>query len=182
MPPRRPRRLSSFSYTGRYSYFTTFCTYERRIPFTSDERVDCVRSEILRTCTERLFAVPAGVIMPDHVHLLIEGLDDKSHFKSSMKVARQRSAHAFQDRFGERLWQVGYFEHIIRDADDAAERIRYIRENPVKAGLCERPDDYPYSWWPGRPWNPLEVRGDARRNVRSNLRSDVRSDIRSAEL
>src|SRR3954465_6960318 len=115
MTLRRPRRLASFAYRGRYAYFLTFCSYDRRDVFTSDARVECARSEILRTCTERGFAVPAGVFMPDHLHLLVRGLEEASEFRPCMKVARQRSARAFQCAFEMRLWQEGYFDHVVRD-------------------------------------------------------------------
>ena len=124
----------------------------------SVEQVRCVHTEILRTATERQFAVPAGVYMPDHVHLLVRGLSAQSEFKSFMKVLRQRSAHAFRRAFGERLWQDGYFDRVIRDVDDERERIRYIVHNPTDARLCENPHEFGFSWWPGRPMPLTDVR------------------------
>ena len=145
---RRPRRLRSFSYRGKYSYFVTFCTHDRRDAFTSPERVECARFEILRTCSERRFAVPAGAFMSDHVHLLVRGLDEESDFKSCMKLVRQRSSCAFRSTFEERLWQDGFFDHVVRDADDERRVIRYILENPVRAELSGRAAEYSYSWAP----------------------------------
>ena len=159
MSKRRPGRLKSFPYIGKYSYFLTFCTFDRREAFTDVEPVEYVHSEILRTCAEREFEVTAGVFMPDHLHMVVRGLTDRSNLKSGMKLARQRSAHTFRIRVGGSLWQDGYFDHIIRDADDERERVRYIVQNPLQAHLCEEPGDYPYSWWPGRPWDPARVRG-----------------------
>jgi len=102
--------------------------------------------------------------MPDHLHLLVRGVDDGSEFKAFMKTMRQRTAHSFKRQFGERLWQDGYFDHIVRDADAEREKIQYIGNNPVKAGLCRQPDEHPYSWWPGRSMNLASA------------------DVRSAEL
>ena len=158
MALRRPRRLHSFSYIGRYSYFVTFCTKDRRKVFETDERVDCVLEEILRTCSEQQFAIPAGVFMPDHVHLLVRGLDERSEFKRCMKIARQRSAHAFRRVFGEHLWQEGFFDHIVCDADDERQVIDYIVSNPERAGLCATISAYPHAWWPGRPIDLPDVR------------------------
>ena len=162
MALRRPRRLCSFSYTGRHSYFVTFCTKDRRKAFETDERVDCVRVEILRTCSEQRFAVPAGVFMPDHVHLLVRGLDERSEFKRCMKMARQRSAHAFRRVFGEQLWQEGFFDQIVRDADDERQRIGYIVSNPKRAGLCASTCEYPHAWWPGLSIASKAARPDVR--------------------
>ena len=144
MRQRRPPRLKSFSYRGKYRYFVTFCAFERRQAFTSPDRVGCVRSEILRTCIERGFAVIAQVFMPDHLHMLLEGRTDESHFPSCMTLARQRSAHAFRAAFHERLWQEGYFDVVIRDADHARLVITYIVNNPVRDGLCTSPNEFPY--------------------------------------
>jgi putative transposase len=143
---RRPRRLGSFPYVGKYAYFVTFSTRDRCEAFSSEARVECVRSEILRTCSERRFALPAGVFMPDHLHLLVRGLDEGSAFKSCMKLVRQRSSCAFRRAFEERPWQDGFFERVIRDADDERGVIRYIVENPVRAGLSSCAEEYPYSW------------------------------------
>ena len=43
------------------------------------------------------------------------------------------------------IWQKGYNEHRIRDADEYAKQVEYLWMNPVKAGLTENPEEYPYS-------------------------------------
>jgi REP element-mobilizing transposase RayT len=89
----------------------------------------------------------------------VRGLDHDSAFKSCMKVVRQRSSRAFKCAFDECLWQEVYFDHVVRDADNEREVIRYIVENPVRAGLCASAGDYRYSWWPGHPMTLTDVRG-----------------------
>ena len=84
--------------------------------------------------------------MPDHAHFLFEGLDDRSHFTSCITVARQRSARTFRKEFRERLWQDGYFDRVLRDLVETGNAIRYIADNPVRAGLCARSEDYAYCW------------------------------------
>jgi putative transposase len=148
MKLRRPRRLHSFTYVGKYSYSVTFCTRGRHDAFISGERVECVRLQILRTCTELRFAVSAAVYMPNHLHMLVTGLDRQSDFKKCMTLSRARSALAYREAFKDRLWQDGYFERVLRDADDAREVLRYIANNPVDAGLCSNPEAYPYLWAP----------------------------------
>jgi REP element-mobilizing transposase RayT len=120
----------------------TFCTHDRLKLFNSDERVECVRQQILRTCDERRFAIPAGVFMPDHLHLLVRALDKGSPFISCMTLARSRSALTYRRTFGTDLWQDGYVDHVVRDADDERRVTRYIRDNPVEARLCVRPEDF----------------------------------------
>jgi REP-associated tyrosine transposase len=82
--------------------------------------------------------------MPDHAHILVEGLTAAADLRSFAKMAKQRSGGVYRRRFRERLWQEGYFERVLRDLDDAWECARYIINNPVRAGLVGLPHDYPF--------------------------------------
>jgi REP element-mobilizing transposase RayT len=80
--------------------------------------------------------------MPDHVHLLIEGLDDESDLRRFAKLAKQRSGSRHKRKTGERLWQDGYFERALWDDDDGRDLARYIVNNPVRKRLVTSPRDY----------------------------------------
>ena len=43
------------------------------------------------------------------------------------------------------IWQVGFYEWTIRDQDDWKTKVEYIRDNPVRARLVERAEDWPFS-------------------------------------
>jgi len=116
MPHRRPPRLRNFDYIGCHRYFVTCSTAERRKAFEEAEAVDCVRSQILRTCSERSFAELTSVFMPDHLHLLLEGQSAASAFLPFMKVMRQRTAMFYRRLTGYSLWQDGYFGPDFRFA------------------------------------------------------------------
>lgn len=146
MPHRRPPRLPAFEYKGPYRYFVTCCTFARERFFTTDDPVELVRSQILRTCRERDFALLADIYMPDHIHLLVEGRSDEADFKRLMMVLRQRAAVAFKARTGKILWQDGYFERVLRKEEDTGSVVEYLAHNPVRAGLVETIADYPYLW------------------------------------
>ncbi len=45
----------------------------------------------------------------------------------------------------ERFWQKEYFDRFIRNARHFAKVVAYIENNPVKARLCEKPEDWPFS-------------------------------------
>jgi REP element-mobilizing transposase RayT len=51
----------------------------------------------------------------------------------------------FPRQTGKTLWQISFFDHILRTAEDLSETTEYILLNPVRAGLVQRPRDYPYS-------------------------------------
>jgi REP element-mobilizing transposase RayT len=57
--------------------------------------------------------------MPDHAYLLVEGLAHDSDLRCFAKMAKQRSGGVYRRRWGQRLWQEGYYERVLRDEDDA---------------------------------------------------------------
>ena len=41
-------------------------------------------------------------------------------------------------------WQEGFFDHLLRNAESYSEKWDYVRMNPVRAGLCREPEQWPY--------------------------------------
>jgi putative transposase len=62
-----------------------------------------------------------------------------------MKVFKQRGAHKTRQWRDGRLWQEGYYEHVIRGDGTTTKIARYVLDNPVRAELVENPEEYPYS-------------------------------------
>lgn len=88
----------------------------------------------------------AYVVMPDHVHIIIKPY---SGIKLSQIMQNLKGSTAFQinkilKRKG-KFWQDENFDHLIRDAIGLRNKWEYIKENPVKATLVNKPEDYPYS-------------------------------------
>lgn len=86
----------------------------------------------------------AYCFMPDHAHLLIEA-PAGSNVIRFVHAFKQATGFAFSRRAGARLWQKSYFDRILRSDDHTNDVADYILANPVRAGLVERPQDYPYS-------------------------------------
>ena len=86
------------------------------------------------------------MFMPDHLHLVIEGLDRQSSFVRFMSVFRRRSSTSRSWAGRGRLWQDGYFERVLREDERTDGVAAYVVMNPVRAGLVERWQTYPYSW------------------------------------
>jgi REP element-mobilizing transposase RayT len=82
--------------------------------------------------------------MPDHVHLLVEGLTVDADLRRFARNAKQVTGQTYGRRMRTRLWQEGYYDRILRADDDARAIARYIIENPVRAGLAKTPSEYPY--------------------------------------
>lgn len=99
------------------------------------------------------FTVFSFVVMPDHLHLLIQTLGTNvsecmRSFKTntSREINRYLSRTAGVDTRGTNKfqWHARFYDHIIRNAKDFATHLEYIRNNPVRAGLVEHPEGYPY--------------------------------------
>ena len=82
--------------------------------------------------------------MPDHLHLLVEGITAKADLRVFVAEAKRMAAHAAKPFIRGRLWQPGYYDRILRDRDDAYKIIRYILENPARARLPEAQRKYPF--------------------------------------
>ena len=85
--------------------------------------------------------------MPDHLHLLIEGLAEaeSSDCRRFISRAKQFSGYHYAKAFGHRLWQRYGFERVLRDDEATLVVARYILENPLRAGLVGRIEDYPFA-------------------------------------
>jgi putative transposase len=57
---------------------------------------------------------------------------------------KQRAGFAFKQRTGRPLWQPSYHDHVLRDEEVLLKVVRYVLDNPVRAGLVTSPRDYPF--------------------------------------
>jgi len=92
------------------------------------------------------YRLSAWVVMHNHVHMLCTpsagyGLAQIMH---SVKSFTSSEANKMLDRSG-RFWQKEYFDRYIRNARHFSKAVAYIENNPVKANLCEKPEDWPFS-------------------------------------
>jgi REP element-mobilizing transposase RayT len=141
----RSPRLASFSYVGFFRYSLTFCTHRRIPAFTQRDVVLAVLSQIRLTADRFRFAVIAYCFMPDHLHLLVEGLSAASDLRAFADAAKQSSGYRYVRMYGRHLWQASYYDRVLRTDEHTIIVCRYIWRNPVRARLVESPADYPYS-------------------------------------
>ena len=91
------------------------------------------------------YRLSAWVVMPNHVHLLCTPLGHSlAQIMHSLKSFTSSEANKMLNRAG-RFWQKEYFDRYIRDARHSAKVVAYIENNPVKANLCKRASDWPFS-------------------------------------
>ncbi|MBW7894622.1 MAG: transposase [Opitutaceae bacterium] len=101
----------------------------------------------LRHFHGRRYALHAWCVMPNHVHAVVQPLGKHSlaSVLHSWKSYSSNKANRLLNRAGQPFWQRESYDHWIRDEADLAHCIRYTEENPVKAKLCKRSTDWPWS-------------------------------------
>ena len=142
---RHPHRLAREHYRGRFTYFLTACTYQRREAFLDAELSRAATDHLLHACRKHGFADIAHTLMPDHAHALVEGMRTDSDFLKWIDLWRQLTGHFYKSRTGDSLWQEGYWDYTLRDVDAVLPIASYIVWNPVVAGLVQAPEQYPFT-------------------------------------
>jgi putative transposase len=135
-------RTGRFSEPGRI-YLVTTATHQRQ-PFFFHLHVGrLIVNELRRVQQEGKARSMAWVIMPDHLHWLLE-LESAS-LEGVVKQVKAASAVSINRAIGHEgpLWQRGFHDRALRYDDDLAAAARYVILNPVRAGLVKRVGDYP---------------------------------------
>jgi REP element-mobilizing transposase RayT len=84
--------------------------------------------------------------MPNHVHVAYTalGLHAPDEIHHSWKSYTSHKINKLVGRSGT-LWEREAFDHLIRSVEHYEAFVEYIERNPVAAGLCESPEQWPYS-------------------------------------
>ena len=138
-------RLNDTNYIGRRAYFVTQCCDDRRKYFADSARCEWFLSRLRTLSAAHHFAIPAYCIMPDHVHLLVDGLLVTSDFLRFMKALKIKTSREFAVEGKTPLWQKKYFDHILRPKESMDWVAWYIWLNPVRAALARAPGLYPFA-------------------------------------
>ena len=103
--------------------------------------IDVLRSLV----AEHRFKLQDFVVMPDHIHLLVEVGGDMT-IEKAMQLIKGRFSHRLSHEFGYKgeVWQRGFTEVQVLGGESLEQHRRYIAENPVKAGLVDAAEQYPY--------------------------------------
>jgi len=137
-----PWGLTRCHHSGQ-SHFVTFCCYHRRPLFTTDASRRIFESALERVRRSFGLHVYRYVVMPEHVHLLLSEPQQDTLADALKSLKQGVSRRLIGD--AEHFWQKRYYDFNIRNYPQFVEKLRYIHRNPVKAGLCERPEDWQWS-------------------------------------
>lgn len=141
---KRPPRLAQVFQSIRDPlYFVTMVTWQRQ-PLLANHAV--LEAFVERTTLQADIGIAVGrfVIMPDHIHLFVGVSPDQTlsetvkHIKQSITKALRQANPAL------RVWQPGFFDHLLRNGESYREKWLYVQNNPVRAGLCACPEQWPF--------------------------------------
>ena len=129
---------------GGSTYFVTFRTRNIELP-------PAARKLVLEACLyfeNKRYHLWSAVVMPDHVHLLLTPIEEEkgewyslSEILHSIKSFTAKKINKILNKEGN-IWQDESFDRIVRDEKEFLEKWEYIRNNPVKKGLCKISEKY----------------------------------------
>jgi len=134
------------------TYFITFVTQDRYVlpPIARD----IVLRHIVFDHRRRMW-LEVAVVMPEHVHMITTPSPDASGWSFSLstilkgiKGSSSRNVNLALGRCGT-LWQHESFDHELRSDESVREKALYICANPIRRGLVNGTDEYPWIW---REW------------------------------
>jgi putative transposase len=123
------------------TFFITTATYNRRRLFQASANAELFLETLQHYRRLGHYKLHAFVVMPDHVHLILTPQD----------ITLERAVGFIKGGFSHRLaskvpvWRRGFTDHRIRDVADMEARRAYLHMNPVRGGLVESAEHYPYS-------------------------------------
>jgi putative transposase len=126
------------------TFFITTVTWQRTALFRHAQPAELMMVVLKHYGEQKKYILHEFVVMPDHLHLLIT---------PAVEISLERAVQLIKGSFSYRLgkakrglvWQESFTNHRIRDEQDYAYHAQYIRMNPVRARLVEKPELYPYS-------------------------------------
>ena len=123
------------------TFFVTSATFHRRRLFQVPANAELFLETLQQYRREGHYKLHAFVVMPDHIHFLLtpQGVT----IERVVGLIKGGFSHRMGSRFP--IWQRGFTDHRIRDKNEFVMRRNYIHQNPVRAGIVELCEAYPYS-------------------------------------
>jgi REP element-mobilizing transposase RayT len=111
-----------------------------------DARVATMAQKFLLHFDDERYWLSAWVVMPNHLHMFLmpNAQWSLSEIMKSFKSYTSHEANKILSQHGQ-FWIEDYFDRYIRDEKHFVSAIAYIENNPVKARLCKKPEDWPFS-------------------------------------
>jgi REP element-mobilizing transposase RayT len=137
-----PPRLSEIQLPWEKSiiYFATICIADRRKVLANPRVFEAIKTSIAQL---RRWHVLAAVIMPDHIHMIVSPIEDRGlsvgDFTAGFKRVLRKTLHSQSWE-----WQRGCFDRLLRSDENLRNKWIYVQHNPVRAGLVQKAEDWPF--------------------------------------
>jgi putative transposase len=127
-------------------YFITTCTLGRRALLATNQTAAVLTDEWRNSHDRHGWAIGHYVIMPDHVHFFCRAELGAKSLPTFMQKWKQWSSKrmASELKVAGRVWQEEFFDHVLRSCESYSQKSAYVKENPVRAGLVNNSDDWPF--------------------------------------
>jgi len=129
-----------YQQTGEIHFLTLSC-YRRRPYLSTAAAMELIEDALERVRCRYLFVIAGYVLMPDHVHLLVSEPKRSILNRAIQALKLSVSVQSAQRPF----WEARYYDFNVHNEEKRVEKLRYMHRNPVKRGLVERPEDWPWS-------------------------------------
>jgi putative transposase len=140
-------------------YFFTVVTYQRQPIFNNEAARICLRQVWIDVRQRWPFDVIAMCLLPDHLHCIWQLPNEDDNFSIRWSLIKRRFVQEYRrtgscglwpgvsgiGRNESGIWQRRFWEHNIKDHNDLQRHIDYIHINPIKHGLVEKAEDWPWS-------------------------------------
>ncbi len=131
------------------SYFFTLVTNGRRPILCSEPAIGRLKAAFHYTYKKYPFRIVGLVILPDHLHCILELPEHDSDFSIRWNLIKRYFSMGMKGQTNNRreknIWQRRFWEHLIRDENDFQKCLNYIYYNPVKHGYTKSAYDWEYS-------------------------------------
>jgi len=133
-------------YLANHKYFITIVTYKRKPILNDSKIINILKYSITKVMEKYPFTIDALVVLPDHLHMLIQmPSEDSNHSKRIRLIKTHFTKKIIPTLNTNQIWQPRYWEHCIRNECDYFQYLDYIHYNPVKHGYVSLPSEWPYS-------------------------------------
>ncbi|MBX2976928.1 MAG: transposase [Ignavibacteriaceae bacterium] len=139
-------------------YDTALEQYKKSPQWLADENIAKLVKETLIYRDDKDYKLIAFTIMPNHIHIVFipqfEKLTVNSEYNDkypigglmgSIKKYIALNANKILNRRGS-FWQDENYDHVIRNSNELSKVVKYVLQNPVKAGLAETPDKFKWNY------------------------------------
>ncbi|RJX35597.1 MAG: hypothetical protein C4525_02795 [Desulfarculus sp.] len=146
----------AYDYEGQ-AFPLTFSCFNRRRLLDDDAAKGIVVSVLTSQLSKHKGKCLGFVVMPDHVHALVwfSSANQISSFVKQWKrltsfwikknLIEKQERYLQEMSINDPVWQRRYYSFNIYSDDKIQEKLNYMHNNPVKAGLVERPEEWQFS-------------------------------------